>query len=67
MKLKDLKAMPDAELKAKKLELLTELIKERAQVATGTVPKNPSKIKLARRTIARINTILAKKEVSKKA
>jgi len=67
MKLKELKSLPDAELKAKKIELLNELIKERAQVATGTVPKNPSKIKLARRTIARINTILAKKEVSKKA
>ena len=67
MKLKDLKALPDAELTEKKVELLNELIKERAQVATGTVPKNPSKIKLAKRTIARINTILAKKEVSKKA
>jgi ribosomal protein L29 len=67
MKLKDLRALPEAELKEKKVELLNELIKERAQVATGTVPKNPSKIKLARRTIARINTILAKKEVSKKA
>jgi ribosomal protein L29 len=67
MKLKDLKAMPDGELKAKKIELLNELIKEKAQAATGTVSKNPSKIKLARRTIARINTILADKEVKKKA
>ena len=67
MKIKELKTLPDAELKAKKVELFNELIKERAQVATGTVPKNPSKIKLARRTIARINTILAEKEVSKKA
>jgi len=67
MKIKDLKALPEAELKAKKIELQNELIKEKAQVATGTVPKNPSKIKLARRTIARINTILANKEVSKKA
>ena len=67
MKLKDLKAMPVEELKAKKVELQNELIKERAQVATGTVSKNPSKIKLARKTIARINTILAGKEVKKKA
>lgn len=67
MKIKDLKALPEAELKTKKIELQNELIKEKAQVATGTVPKNPSKIKLARRTIARINTILANKEVSKKA
>lgn len=67
MKLKDLKAMPAEELKAKKVELQNELIKERAQVATGTVSKNPSKIKIARKTIARINTILAAKEVEKKA
>jgi ribosomal protein L29 len=67
MKIKELKSLPDAELKAKKVELLNDLIKERAQVATGTVPKNPSKIKLARRTIARINTIFAQKEASKKA
>lgn len=67
MKIKDLKSMPIEELKAKKVELQTELIKERAQVATGTVSKNPSKIKIARKTIARINTILAGKEVAKKA
>jgi ribosomal protein L29 len=67
MKIKELKSLSDAELKAKKVELLNDLIKERAQVATGTVPKNPSKIKLARRTIARINTIFAQKEASKKA
>ena len=67
MKIKDLKAMPAEELKAKKIELLNELIKEKAQVATGNVQKNPSKIKLARKTIARINTILANKEVEKKA
>ena len=67
MKIKDLKSMPVEELKAKKVELQNELIKERAQVATGTVSKNPSKIKIARKTIARINTILAGKEVAKKA
>jgi len=67
MKIKDLRSMPVEELKAKKIELQNELIKERAQVATGTVSKNPSKIKIARKTIARINTILAGKEVVKKA
>lgn len=67
MKIKDLKAMPVEELRAKKHELMNELIKERAQAATGTVSKSPSKIKLSKRTIARINTILASKEVNKKA
>lgn len=67
MKIKDLKALPEEELKSKRIELLTELIKERAQVATGTVSKNPSKINLTKKTIARINTILANPEVKKKA
>ena len=67
MKIKDLKALPEEELKSKRIELLTELIKERAQVATGTVSKNPSRINLTKKTIARINTILANPEVKKKA
>ncbi|MBD3304678.1 50S ribosomal protein L29 [Candidatus Woesearchaeota archaeon] len=67
MKIKDLKSLPEDELNSKKVELLNELIKERAQAATGTVSKTPSKIRLAKRTIARINTILADKEVKKKA
>lgn len=67
MKIKEIKAMPIEELEAKKIELLNELLKERAQAATGTVSKNPGKIRLARRTMARINTILAGKEVKKKA
>lgn len=66
MKFKDLKSMPEEELSAKKNELSNDLIKDRAQVATGTVSKNPSKIRLARKTIARINTILAGKEAVKK-
>jgi len=65
MKFKDLKAMPVAELKDKFAQLNQELIKERAQIATGTTPKSPGKIKVARKTIARINMILA--EAKKKA
>jgi len=65
MKFKELKSMPAAELKGKITELETELIKERAQVATGTIPKNPSKINQTRKTIARIKMILAEKEEAK--
>ena len=62
MKIKELKLISEKELKSKLAELKYELIKERAQVATGTVTKNPSKIRLARRTIARIETIFAQKQ-----
>ncbi|MBW2968499.1 50S ribosomal protein L29 [Candidatus Woesearchaeota archaeon] len=59
MKIKELKSMPVSELKEKLVQLKLELAKERAQIATGTVPKSPGKVKVARKTIARINTILA--------
>ncbi|MBN1645055.1 50S ribosomal protein L29 [Candidatus Woesearchaeota archaeon] len=59
MKFKDLKSMPAAELKEKMAQLMLELTKERAQIATGTVPKNPGKVKVTRKTIARIKTLLA--------
>ncbi len=68
MKFKELKALPPAELKSKMLELKKDLMKENAQVAIGTVPKNPRKLRLAKKTIARIETVLAgKQEGTKKA
>jgi ribosomal protein L29 len=68
MKFKELKTLPPAELRSKALELKKELMKENAQVAIGTVPKNPRKLRLAKKTIARIETILAgKQEGTKKA
>lgn len=62
MKFKELKAMTVADLKDKLLELKKELMKENAQVAIGTVPKNPRKLRLAKKTIAKINTILASRQ-----
>ncbi|HLF54535.1 MAG TPA: 50S ribosomal protein L29 [Candidatus Nanoarchaeia archaeon] len=67
MKIKELRGMGDVELKQKIQELHKELMKDNAQVATGTIPKNPGKLKLAKKTIARIRTILAQKEAVKKA
>jgi len=62
---KNLKALSRDDLALKRDELCKELIKERGQIAIGTVPKNPGKIGLARKTIARINMILAKEEMKK--
>ena len=47
----------DKVLDGKMVELKKELIKINAQVAIGTVPENPGKIKEIRRTIARIKTL----------
>jgi len=62
MKFKDLKSMPKNELREKLAQLKLELAKERAQIATGTVPKNPGKVKFTRKNIARINTLLASED-----
>jgi ribosomal protein L29 len=61
MKIKELRTLGETELKQKMLELYKELMKDNAQVATGTIPKNPGKLRLAKKTIARINMLLAQK------
>lgn len=67
MKIKELRGMGKEELQIKMQELYKELMKDNAQVSTGTIPKNPGKLKVAKKTIARIKTILANKEDVKKA
>lgn len=66
MKAKELRSMSALDLRKKKAELSVDLMKEFAQVATGTIPKNPGRIRKSRKTIARISMILAEKEAPKK-
>lgn len=63
MKAKELRIMNDLDLEYKLTELKKELMKINSQIAIGTVPKSPGKVKEAKRTIAKILTI--KKEKSK--
>ncbi len=53
----ELTQMNEKALDGKLVELKKELIKINAQVAIGTVPENPGKIKEIKRTVARINTL----------
>ena len=53
----------DADLDAKRAELEVELVKLRAQAATGTAPKNSLQIQRSRRTIARIFTLKRQREL----
>jgi large subunit ribosomal protein L29 len=67
MKFKDIKIMKVEELKSKLEELKKELIKNNAQVATGTNPKSPGQVKQIKKSIAKILMVLDnKKEASKK-
>ena len=65
MKTKELRAMNGDDLNNKLTEIGKELMKDNAQVAIGTPPKNTGKIKLAKKTIARIKTILTEREAKK--
>lgn len=65
---KETRQMTEVQLKGKLLDLKKELMKYRAQSASGTPPQNPGQIKEIKRTIARILTLLKqKKEVKVKA
>lgn len=66
MKLHELKIMDEKNLRNMLEELKKELMKLNAKVAVGTALENPMQIRIVKRMIARILTLLNKKEVKKK-
>lgn len=65
LKIKEIRDMPKEELKNRLDELRKELIKLNAQIATGTTPKSPGQLKQIKKTVARILTVLERKESEK--
>ena len=63
---KDIKSMGADEIDAKVSELRKEVVKQNAQIATGTTPKSPGKLKETKKTIARLLTEKNNKEKSTK-
>lgn len=57
MKAKELRLMSQPDIENKLIELKKELMKANSQIAIGTVPKSPGKVRQAKRAIARILTI----------
>jgi large subunit ribosomal protein L29 len=56
MNYKEVLALTDKQREEKRKEIELELMKERAQVASGTAAKNPGMIREHRRTLARFKT-----------
>ena len=54
--------MGNDDLKSRLDEIRKDLVKQNAQVATGTTPKSPGQIKQMKKTIARILTVMKSKE-----
>ncbi len=57
MNFKELLELTPEQREEKRRELELELMKERAQIAAGTSPKNPGLVREHKRTIARLNTL----------
>lgn len=58
----DPKKMSREEIEAKALELRKEVVKLKAQTATGSAPKSPLQIRKTKKNIARLMTALREKE-----
>ncbi len=63
---KELRALSIPEMKVRKQELQKELLKMNAQVAMGTNPQSPGRVRLTKKNIARILTLITEKEVKEK-
>jgi len=62
MKFKELKEKTAEELKEERRDLKLEMINLRVQKASGQL-ENPARIKIVRRTIAKIETLLCEKKL----
>lgn len=65
MKTKSYREMDEKQLTEKLIELRKDMIKQNAQVATGTTPKSPGQIREMKKTVARIMTVLREKRGTK--
>ena len=62
---KEFNNLKDDALEEKLNELQKELMKSRPQIASGTVPKSPGRIKLIKKSIARIYTIKSRRSTQR--
>lgn len=58
IKNKELRELPVTELKSKLIELRKEVMKDNAQVAMRTIPKNPGLLRANKKMISKIITLL---------
>jgi len=65
LRIKDLRKLNDEDLEKRLNQLKLELLKERGNIEMGGNIKNPGKIKIIRRDIARILTLKKEKEKNK--
>lgn len=64
LKNKDLRQLPQDALESKLKELKMELMKENAQVAMRTIPKNPGLLRANKKMAARLIALISQKSNS---
>jgi len=65
MKAKDIHSLSPEDIKKKIEEIKRELMKQNAQIASGTVPTSPGQVREMKKTVARLVTELNQKERNK--
>ena len=66
MKISQIRDMQTADLSEKIREIKAGMAKDRALLSSGTRPENPGNISKAKKTIARILTVLREREIKTK-
>ncbi len=64
IKFKELQKLDNTSLDQRLNEIKKELMKNNAQIATGTTPKSPGGIRQLKKNIARILTLKSQRELS---
>ena len=59
--MKELKSLKDKDIEKRLIEARKELMKLRSQIASRAALKNPCRVKMVKKNIARLNTIRAER------
>ena len=62
LRAEEIRDMSVEEMREKLQDLRAEYSREQALLATGTAPENPGRIKMLRRTMARLSTLMHERE-----
>lgn len=62
LRMKELRALPDADLRSKIAEIENDLLRERGIAAMGGAPPSPGRMRALRTNVARALTVLGERE-----
>lgn len=60
---KDLRDMTEEDARKKLMDVQAELMRQKGKITSGGAPENPGRMKLLKRTVARILTIMKQRGI----